>query len=83
MRIECGVDVDDPARECDDGWCINPNLTMARIQNTSVAAINYQEVLHHPGVLALLGLMWVKQCHKPSPSHQHRYIGGIQTYHSQ
>jgi hypothetical protein len=22
-------------------------------------------------------LMWVKQCHKPSPSHHHQYIGGI------
>ena len=22
-------------------------------------------------------LMWLKQCHKPSPSHHHKYIGSI------
>ena len=31
-------------------------------------------------------IMWVKQCHKPSPSHHHKYIAGIDWYsinHSQ
>ena len=28
---------------------------------------------------ALFMVMWVKQCHKPSPSHHHVFIGGMFT----
>jgi len=27
----------------------------------------------------IFAVMWVKQCHKPSPSHHHEFIGGMVT----
>ena len=68
-----------PAEESNVFQCIyphhiwswwNPHVEFFRIQSGLYCTIT-------PLNIYILGIMWLKQCHKSSPSHHHFFLGGM------
>ena len=58
-------------------------LRLAPVEQTNRILIHHGQFSHihqvYTHFFSKKGLMWVKQCHKPSRSHHHFFIGGMFT----